>query len=138
MSNLPTQLSVMMVEDDPIFVMLLKRLLKKSNLDSDPLVFESGKVASQYIISDIDKNTNVLLFLDLNMPVYNGWDLLSSLEGHRQKENTWIVITSSSIDQQDLDRAKKNPLVLDFLTKPLTLEHMEVVKQKISSKIVLN
>jgi len=67
------------------------------------------------------------------MPVMNGWEFLDSFntEEYSEFHQTKIVILSSTIDPADLERSKKYPMVIDFLSKPITKEMLEYLKDKI-------
>jgi len=62
------------------------------------------------------------LFLDINMPTLTGWEFLEAFElfDASIKEQYNIYILSSSVNFMDIDLAKENPLVLDFIEKPLS------------------
>ena len=77
------------------------------------------------MLSTIDPNQQVLIFLDINMPVMNGWDFLDRyMEIFPHRKDT-ILILSSSIDFQDKQKAIEYKVVYGFLEKPLTLEKIE-------------
>ena len=61
-----------------------------------------------------------VIFLDLNMPVMDGWEFLDSFNSFFKELNTRIYILSSSIDSRDIARSKRYNLVKGFIAKPLT------------------
>jgi len=67
----------------------------------------------------------ILLFLDINMPVMNGWDFLKNYLEIFNERNDKIVILSSSIDFQDKEKAKLFSCVQGFIEKPLTPEKIK-------------
>ena len=64
-----------------------------------------------------------ILFLDINMPVLSGWDVLNRFkdfpEEIKQLYTTYIL--SSSVAVEDRNKAEENPLVSGFIEKPLTV-----------------
>lgn len=64
--------------------------------------------------------SGILLLLDINMPVMNGWDCLDFMK--KNSITTKVVILSSSINPIDRQRAMEYSNVTGFLNKPLTKE----------------
>ena len=64
----------------------------------------------------------VILFLDINMPVLMGWDVLDRLNQLPAfaKEKLTVYMLSSSINPDDIERAEANVLVTKFVPKPIT------------------
>ena len=63
-----------------------------------------------------------LIFLDVNMPFMNGFEFLTELEAIDQDYYPYVVMLSSSVDDEDIARAREHWSVLRFLHKPLTIE----------------
>lgn len=62
-----------------------------------------------------------VIFLDLNMPMMDGWDFLETFKrdfAHFEVK-TAVIILSSSINPEDLERAKNEKRIAGFLAKPL-------------------
>jgi CheY-like chemotaxis protein len=100
--------------------MALKRSLGEVEV-TDFIVPEKGL---EYIQSELFHNPEgekAVLFLDINMPTMTGWEFLEKFETLEDKiKNQFdIYIFSSSVDPRDLEKAKSNPLVRDFIEKPL-------------------
>ena len=70
-----------------------------------------------------------IIFLDLNMPVMDGWDFFETFkrEFAHFEEKTKIFILSSSINPKDVERAKNEKSIVAFLAKPLNAENLEKV-----------
>lgn len=76
-----------------------------------------------------DANLKTVLFLDINMPIVDGWDTLAMIEKLEDniKKQLVVFMLSSSIDQNDKIRALEHPLVSDFVEKPLTAEKIDAI-----------
>jgi CheY-like chemotaxis protein len=63
------------------------------------------------------------------MPVMTGWYVLEKFETFDEsiKRKFNIYLVSSSIDQRDKERAKENPIVADYIEKPLTAETLRKI-----------
>ena len=70
-----------------------------------------------------------LIFLDLDMPGFSGWDFLESFSKLLPclgKQIT-IYIISSSVDQNDMLRARNFSFVKEFISKPVEIEKLEEI-----------
>ena len=67
------------------------------------------------------------------MPVMGGWDFLDSFSTAEYSDfnETKVIILSSTIDPEDLEKSKKYSMVIDFLSKPISKEMLEYLKDKI-------
>jgi CheY-like chemotaxis protein len=114
-------LKVMIVDDDPIFVMLNKLRIKTSNLAENPTSFTNGKAAFDALINDKEEEDSYLVFLDLNMPIMDGWDLLNAIQNSPIAHKVYVVLVTSSIDVTEKQRAKNYPQVIGFYEKAIDL-----------------
>ncbi|WP_436517860.1 response regulator [Ekhidna sp. To15] len=105
---------ILLVDDDPIFLTLAELAIKKERDHVEIFKAMNGEEAINFL-----KGQSVdIIFLDLNMPVMNGWEFLDVLP---QIEN-WgkqVYVLTSSIDPSDQRKADENPLVTSMLEKPL-------------------
>jgi len=129
--------SILFIDDDPITLMLCKMVIKKASFSNEIATSKNGEEALQYFntLKQIDSNGEFkkqpqLIFLDLNMPVMGGWEFLESFStsDYAEYNTTKVIILSSTIDPEDLEKSKKYPMVLDFLSKPISKEMLEYVK----------
>ena len=129
--------TILCVDDDPITLMLCKMVITKASFSNEIATAKNGQEALKYFdaIKTIatTKNKPQLIFLDLNMPVMNGWEFLDSFNTKEYSDyhDTKVIILSSTIDPEDLEKSKKYPMVIDFLSKPISKEMLEFVKGKI-------
>lgn len=113
--------TIFLVDDDPINNLINKRLLGKVGISKDIHEFLEGEVALR-VLNNFPESSSLLILLDINMPVLNGWEFLKKYEQGFAHRKDKIVILSSSIDYQDRDRAKTYSTVSGFLEKPLTID----------------
>jgi len=110
------------IDDDPIFVFGSKVLLRNNGFASNIIVCQNGKEALDKIVSmlELEEGLPDVIFLDLNMPVMDGWEFLDEFSNISYKHNIRVYILSSSINSIDIKRAKEYSVVRDYITKPLT------------------
>lgn len=72
-----------------------------------------------------------VIFLDLNMPIMDGWDFFEAFKKDfpHFEEKTKIFISSSSINPADQERAKNEKRIVGFLSKPLVAKQLNIVSE---------
>jgi CheY-like chemotaxis protein len=129
--------TILCVDDDPITLMLCKKVIKKAEFSEDVMFANNGLEAYELFQSLVSKKQNEeeielpqLIFLDLNMPVMNGWEFLDLFNDKISSEymQTKVIILSSTIDPADYNKAKQYDVVSHFLSKPITVEMLENLK----------
>jgi CheY-like chemotaxis protein len=129
--------TILFIDDDPITLMLCKMVISKAAFSNEIATAKNGEDALQYFDKLVqnssdkeNKKAPELIFLDLNMPVMGGWEFLDSFSTDKYSEynKTKVIILSSTVDPEDLKRSKKYPMILDFLSKPISKEMLEYVK----------
>ena len=104
---------IYLVDDQPISNFITKKLLELEGYKGSVQDFTDPTEAFKTITNDND----ALIFLDLNMPVMNGWDFLDAM---REKDvRHQIVILSSSTSKIDIDKAREYPFVVKYMVKPM-------------------
>jgi CheY-like chemotaxis protein len=119
--------NVLLVEDDPITIMVCDRIIKMTSFAEKVTSCENGKIAIDHLSNITADSIPAIIFLDINMPVMNGWDFLEEFEKIRSKFNAMprIYLLSSTVDPEDYKKAKKFTLVEDFISKPLSKEALQ-------------
>ena len=131
---------ILCIDDDPITLMLCKMVITKASFSNEIITATNGEEALHYFnalkLSESDNLSTEhpqLIFLDLNMPVMGGWEFLDSFvsEDYSDFNTIKVIVLSSTIDPEDLEKAKKYPMVIDFLSKPITKGMLEYIQNKI-------
>lgn len=116
---------IAVVDDDSVFQFTTSRMLKATNLTDNILEFHNGQMALDFLNDHATNPTKLpdIIFLDINMPVMDGWMFLAEFQKMKEKfsKKARIYMVSSSIDPRDLNRARSNPEVSDYVEKPVSL-----------------
>ncbi|WP_269223363.1 response regulator [Flavobacterium sp. IMCC34518] len=127
---------IMCIEDDPITIMLFKKVVQKAVFAKEIIYATNGEEAIN-LIHDLSKQQTIpqLIFLDLNMPIMGGWEFLDLFNDsdYFNLNYTKVIILSSTIDPKDIKKSKTYPNVIDFLSKPITVEKLNFLKYKIEN-----
>ncbi|GAB2770332.1 response regulator [Rhabdobacter roseus] len=123
------KLQVLLVDDDPVMIVLHKALVTRAALSAEPLVCVNGAEALEVVCQQDDGATVFLILLDINMPVMNGWEFLAAIQEVPVQARIRVCVVTSSIDQSDREQAQTFPQVIGFLTKPLSRHALENLKQ---------
>jgi CheY-like chemotaxis protein len=131
---------IMCIDDDPITLMLLKKVINKAAFSKEIITAQNGEEALEFFkllkntpTKDTTMSLPQLIFLDLNMPVMGGWEFLDCFNTpeYLNFNDIKVVILSSTIDPEDISKSKTYPIVIDFLPKPITTSILDYLKTKI-------
>lgn len=119
---------IALIDDDPAFVYITEKIIEKTNQFREVMVFDNGLNALNYLKENIGNSLHLpnIIFLDLSMPVMDGWQFLEeyALLNIENKSKITVYICSSSISPYDITRAKSISEVTDFIIKPITKEKL--------------
>ncbi|NCT09302.1 MAG: response regulator [Flavobacteriia bacterium] len=128
------QVTFILIDDDAISNMLSEIIIEDEFPDAQIISFTDPKQGIQFFESEFSESSinKTFLFLDINMPLMSGWEFLESLKEKKieMKNNVFIYMLSSSVNLDDVKKAKLNPNVVDFLEKPLIDEFLKQLSEK--------
>jgi CheY-like chemotaxis protein len=118
---------IVLVDDEDDCNFVTKLVLKKAGFKGQLTTFTSGVDAMDHLRMCDPKPD--MVFVDINMPLLNGFELLSTLEAEGSLPNgkTSVVMFSSSNRPSDLERALSFRSVIGYVEKALTVENFERV-----------
>ncbi len=114
----------MLIDDNETDNFISKRIIEIAEFAGEVVIKNSGQSALSYIEEHKGnpKKLPDLIFLDINMPIVDGFVFLYEFENFSAevKDKCKIVILSSSDNKRDIDKIVNNNHVIKFITKPLT------------------
>ncbi len=124
------------IDDDDIYINLIKRVIETKKLCENLIVFKNGKQSIDYfeaLLQNLEEDKIPdIIFIDLNMPVMDGWEFIEQFTKIKTKFNKLITlyIVSSSINPVDIDRAKSLNNIEGYLVKPIIIHELENIFNK--------
>ena len=123
--------SALLIDDNEIDNFINERMITSSGFAGKVIVKNSADNAMQFLTENQhDENTlPEVVFLDLNMPVKDGFVFLNDFEALSDtvKKKCKIVVLSSSISPEDINKASTNPYVIKYVNKPLSEKYLEAI-----------
>jgi CheY-like chemotaxis protein len=112
-------LNILLVDDDEIDVMTVRRAFAKASITNQLFVATDGIEALHLLRTDGVPSSRRLVLLDLNMPRMNGIELLREIRSDPGLQSlTVVVLTTSNEDRDRVDAYQLN--VAGYLLKPVT------------------
>ena len=117
---------VLLVDDDEITNFMSKQILSEIGLNK-----VSSVSNGQEALTFLQTNCPDVIFLDIKMPVMDGFEFLSELQEQQLCKGTKVIMLTSSSRETEKKQATSFNNVIDFLVKPLTKLKIGEVLQKI-------
>ena len=119
------------IDDDAIFIYGTKRIMEEVDFCEDILVFNNGQDALDEFnkLTSAGKELPSIIFLDLNMPIMNGWEFLEEFTKieNNNKEKVIVYIISSSVDPRDLERVGNYEIIHNYILKPFSAKDLQSI-----------
>jgi CheY-like chemotaxis protein len=126
--------TVLLIDEDQIDNFINERMITSTYFSEEVIVKTSALSALDYLNDILEKGKTLprLIFLDLNMPVMDGFGFLEEYDKLSSKfprlvKEVKVIVLSSSISAADIDRASTNPYVFKYLNKPLSQKYLDAV-----------
>lgn len=126
--------NVMVIDDNDTDLLIAKIVIEKSGFKGNIVTKNSGKSALEYL-EGIQNNSEIwpdVIFLDINMPVVNGFVFLYEFEKMNEdfRKKVKIAVLTSSDNKTDMEKFMVSEAVIDFVSKPISIEGFNTVAEK--------
>ena len=122
---------VLLIDDNDIDNFINERMITTTNFGKGVVVKTSSDQALQYLKKTVETPEQLpqVIFLDLNMPVVDGFGFLAEYESlpDSVKKFSKVVVLSSSISPDDINRASTNQYVAKYINKPLNEKYLDAI-----------
>jgi len=123
--------NVLLIDDSYIDNLINRKILDNFNYAESITVIDSPNEAFKLIKDSLQTGAVLpeVIFLDLRMPLMNGFEFLKALLELPDLEpgKIKIYVLTSSLDPKDIKKVKENPLVSKFIGKPLTKQILQEI-----------
>ncbi len=127
----------LVVNDDNTSLLIVCKMINKARFADETLTAVNGQLALDYFEKAVAQGkahfdaAPEFIFLDMYMPIMNGWDFLDifSKKYAHLFPGVKIAVVSSSVDPEDMVRLEKYGVVLASVTTPMSLEKLNIVKE---------
>jgi CheY-like chemotaxis protein len=110
------------IDDDEVYKYGFRKYVEVKELCAKVVDFSNGRDAINFL-SDILNAANLpdIIFLDIDMPVMNGWEFMVAFEQIRTRicKKITIFLVTSCISYQDILQAQNHPDITDYIIKPI-------------------
>lgn len=122
------------IDDDRIFIYGIKKMLELVDFCDQFLVYRNGREALDSLLAIIEAKDELpdVILLDLNMPVLDGWQFLDEFVKVKVPKKITTYIVSSSVNPDDMLRAKSYSNVSNYIVKPITLDRVKELTEELS------
>jgi CheY-like chemotaxis protein len=117
----------LVIEDNLIDQLVINKLLKKVFDATEINITNNGMEAIQWLIDNQDLKQSLVVIVDIQMPIMNGFDFLNAYDklSEEFKKITRIYVLSSTLDLDEIKKIKENNYVVGFLNKPFQIEEFK-------------
>ncbi|MEQ7800727.1 response regulator [Pedobacter sp. ASV1-7] len=118
-------INLLVIDDDDINIFIINKIVEKTGYNVKMVSKANGLLAIDHLKSSTNQeDLPDLILIDINMPILNGWEFLHAYEELHISKNIDMYMLSSSVYENDIEKAKTFSKVKGFISKPLSIERL--------------
>lgn len=128
------KINLLVIDDDEINIFIIRKIVDKTGYPVKMASKSNGQLALDYL-TDLVKNGDPfpqLILVDINMPLVNGWEFLEAYEKLNMPTQAHLYMVSSSVYENDIEKAKTYKTIKGFISKPLSIERLTELLRLVS------
>ncbi len=120
------EVSILLVEDDSGHARLIEKNLRRSNITNHIITVGDGQQALDYVFSEgeytgTERASPLLVLLDLNLPVLDGYQVLDRMKADERSKRIPVIILTTTDDTREVSRCYNSGCNV-YITKPVEYE----------------
>ena len=114
------------IDDDHIYVYGAKRAMLKTNFCNEVVVYSNGLEALTQLelMQETPEKLPEIIFLDINMPILDGWQFLDEFLYLKSSKKSIIYIVTSSENPIDMEKANQYNMEKNYIVKPISVKKL--------------
>jgi CheY-like chemotaxis protein len=127
--------TILLVEDDPGHTRLIEKNLRRANIRNEIAFATNGQDALDYLFSrgehaGSQRPPQLLVILDLNMPVLDGYQVLERMKADEHTKRIPVIILTTTDDPREVARCYELGCNV-YITKPVDYEQFSEAMRKL-------
>ncbi|WP_199118673.1 response regulator [Pedobacter sp. ASV28] len=122
-----SKINLLVIDDDDINIFIISKIVEKTGYDVEICAKHNGQLAIDYIKDLVENHEQLpqLVLVDINMPILNGWEFIEAFEALNLEVKNDMYMLSSSVYENDIEKAKSYKSVKGFISKPLSIDRLK-------------
>ena len=117
---------VILIDDNPTTLFYNEDVINEIYPNVEVVTYENSEKALNNFLELKYNDKNILMFLDINMPDYTGYEMLAEIDDEIEDiDNLKVVMLTSSKMKSDTEKATRFTQIIGYIEKPLTVDKIK-------------
>ena len=126
MNNPLQHVTMLLIEDDPGHARLIEKNLRRANITNSIITLDNGQKAVDFLFSQGEyagkaHPSQLLVLLDLNLPVLDGFEVLKKMKSDPHTKSIPVIILTTTDDPQEIAHCYELGCNV-YVTKPVNYD----------------